>query len=263
MRAVDAPLCQQPIPRRGVLQGDPSHPSHLQGGLGGVGKSRDLPVAGSLSIQTVTPRCWWHRDRRAPCLGAAAFGIRLCHRASTPPSPCPSKPGFQPGHPKHPRRGPFFLPAPAGGLTGWPGCSAACGLGKATGMPQATTSGAEKFCQSGRSSESHRESPAGGGPMPGSPPPHSLPKRAFNQPAVGGRGKRRLQRLLRAQRGRLPAAGMAARLQLHGTEGGASNPFLLPRLLASPGGSLPAVVCQPAVCLVLCFGLFCFVFLVA
>lgn len=49
--ALDALLCQQHIPHRGVLQGGPSHPPHLQGGLGGVGKSQDLPAAGSLSGQ--------------------------------------------------------------------------------------------------------------------------------------------------------------------------------------------------------------------
>lgn len=193
---VDAPSCQpaQPTLYHGVLQGGPSSPSHLQGGLGGVGKSQDLPAAGSLSVQALShPAAGGtgtagHRARSGPALGTAACRIRLCHRASTPPSPCPSKPGFQRGVPERPRRGPFFLPAPAVGLTGWTGCTAACGLGRAAGMPGAATSSAEKLCQSGQSSSSPREPPGQPGrqwPRAGEPPAPQPAETCF-QPACGG-----------------------------------------------------------------------------
>lgn len=159
-----------------------------------MGKSQDLPAAGSLSVQALShPAAGGtgtagHRARSGPALGTAACRIRLCHRASTPPSPCPSKPGFQRGVPEHPRRGPFFLPAPAVGLTGWTGCTAACGLGRAAGMPGAATSSAEKLCQSGQSSSSPREPPGQPGrrwPRAGEPPAPQPAETCF-QPACGG-----------------------------------------------------------------------------
>lgn len=87
-------------------------------------------------------------------------------------------------------------------------------------------------------------SPAGSSPVPGTPPPRSLLKTAF-EPAWGGwvgGGEKRLQRL---QRARGPQGWMVAGLQLHGMVGvHPSLPFLLLWLLASPGwGSHLAAWC--------------------